>query len=182
MWGGVQRPIAGRNQSTTMPGGQPSAMPTSRRTTSFYPTIRPGNGSARTIFGGPSSPRGSCSPAARRSRGTRGERPSQRHRHPDHQQDQDGEDGDGPQARRPRGRAVHVERRLGRRDEARHRYCRYCISSRTGNALGPSRLPPILNHQSCKKHREPGRVSRSARIVLAVGSPRAGQSSPSDGR
>lgn len=72
MWGGVQRPIAGRNQSTTMPGGQPSAMPTSRRTTSFYPTIRPGNGSARTIFGGPSSPRGSCSPAARRSRGTRG--------------------------------------------------------------------------------------------------------------
>lgn len=72
MWGGVQWQIARRNPGMMTPGGQTSAMPTSRRTTSFYPTIRPGNGSARTIFGRPSSLRGSCSPAARRSRGTRG--------------------------------------------------------------------------------------------------------------
>lgn len=40
--------------------------------TSFYPIIRPGNGSARTTSGGPSFPWAFCSPTARRSRGTRG--------------------------------------------------------------------------------------------------------------
>ena len=39
MWGGVQWQIAGRNRSMMTPGGQTSAMPTSRRTTSFCPTI-----------------------------------------------------------------------------------------------------------------------------------------------
>ena len=102
-------------------GGQTSAMPTSRRTTSFCPTIRPGNGSARTTFGGLSFPRLSAAPRRGGPVARAGRRPPQRHRNPDHQQDQDGQDEDWPQARCPRGRALHADRRFGRCHGARCR-------------------------------------------------------------